>query len=425
MSGQAQPDRSPTPTSIGVRGWMRGAFPVLDVLEARGGPDCARFVGGCVRSAIMAMPVADVDISTTLRPDHVLEALESAGVKAVPTGLIHGTITAVVEGRSYEVTTLRRDVSTDGRRATVAFTEDWAEDAERRDFRLNALYADREGQVYDPTGGGLEDAQAGRVIFVGDAETRVREDYLRILRFFRFQALCGRGEPDAAALAACNTLKDGLRQLSAERVAKELLKLLEVDDPRPAVRSMAAIGVLPLVLPEAASLLRFERLVAIETEQLFETPDPDLRLAAAIAPGKADAAGARLKLSTAQRERLVAAEDDGLVRIVSWMSPREARRAVYRLGARTFRDRVMLAWADDPRPVTTPQWRGLLALGATWSPPAFPITGEQILASGAPEGPLVGRIRKEVEDWWIDQDFPDDPLSAVERLKAVAQGLAY
>jgi poly(A) polymerase len=425
LNGQARREDGATEASIGMRSWMRPAFPVLDALEARGGPDCARFVGGCVRGAVMNMPVADVDIATTLRPDHVLEALEAAGLRAEPTGLIHGTVTAVVQGEGYEVTTLRRDVTTDGRRATVAFTESWAEDAERRDFRLNALYADREGRVYDPAGGGLEDAREGRVVFVGDPETRIREDYLRILRFFRFQALCGRGEPDAAALAACNALKEGLHQLSAERVAKELLKLFEAPDPRHVLRAMGAVGALPIVLPEATSLLRFENLVGIETEQLYEDPDAELRLAAAIAPGRAEAAGARLKLSTAQRDRLVAAEDDGLVRIVSWMSPREARRAVYRLGGRTFRDRVMLAWAADPRPVTTPQWRGLLMLGATWSPPPFPITGEQILAAGVPEGPLVGRVRKEVEDWWIDLDFIDDRLSAVERLKAVAQGLAY
>ena len=426
MSVQAQPAADgPAEASIGVRGWMREAFPVLDALEAAGGPDCARFVGGCVRDAVAGAPVADVDLATTLRPDQAMEALEAAGLRVVPTGLIHGTVTAVVEGRSYEVTTLRRDVTTDGRRATVAFTDDWREDAKRRDFRLNALYADRAGRVYDPLGGGLEDARQGRVIFAGEPETRIREDYLRILRFFRFHARSGRGEPDREALAACSALKDGLRQLSAERVQKELLKLLEVADPRAALRAMAAVGVLFIVLPEVVSLQRCERLVEIETEQLFADPDPELRLAAALAPGRAEAAGARLKLSTDQRERLLAAEDDGAVRIVSWLSPREARRAVYRLGPQTFRARVLLAWAADPRPVVTPQWRSLLSLGQTWTAPAFPITGEQILAAGVPEGPLVGRVRAEVEDWWIDLDFPDDPLAAVERLKAVAQGLAY
>jgi poly(A) polymerase len=279
----------------------------------------------------------------------MIAALEAAGLRAEPTGLVHGTVTAVVKGRSYEVTTLRRDVSTDGRRATVAFTESWREDAERRDFRLNALYADREGRVYDPLGGGLEDARAGRVVFAGDPRTRIVEDYLRILRFFRFQAACGRGEPDREALAACAALKEGLLQLSAERVAKELLKLMEAHDPREAVRLMAVSGVLTIVLPEAGPLTRFDRLVEIETEQLFEN-DPELRLAALL-PDDAETvavAGARLRLSNALRDRLLALLP-GEVRIVSWLSPREARRAVYRLGPQAFRDRVKLAWAGDPR----------------------------------------------------------------------------
>jgi poly(A) polymerase len=413
-----------TDVTIGARPWMRGATPVLDALEAAGGPDCARFVGGCVRAALLNQSVHDVDLSTTLRPDAAMEALEAAGIRVEPTGLIHGTVTAITDGGTYEVTTLRRDVSTDGRRATVAFTDDWAEDAERRDFRINALYCDREGRVFDPTGGGLEDARAGRVVFVGDAATRIQEDYLRILRFFRFQAACGRGEADREALTACAQNKEGLLILSAERVAKELLKLLEVEDPRPAVRMMAATGVLTVVLPEAGPLGRFERLVEVETEQLFET-DPELRLAAMLTPGKAEAAAVRLKLSTAQRERLAATELGGGTRIVSWLSPREARRAVYRLGAQAFRDRVKLAWAADPRPVTTPQWRGLLMLGQTWTAPVLPLGGEQVMAAGVPKGPLVGRVLREVEDWWVDLDFPDDPLAVVERLKAVAQGMAY
>lgn len=411
-----------TQESIGVRPWMTGAFPVLDALAAAGGE--TRFVGGCVRAAVMNQAVADVDLSTTLRPDETLAALEAAGLRAEPTGLIHGTVTAVLPGGTYEVTTLRRDVSTDGRRATVAFTEDWAEDAERRDFRLNALYADREGRLFDPTGEGLADARAGRVVFVGDPDTRIQEDYLRILRFFRFHAGCGRGEADAAGVAACARHKEGLLKLSAERISKELLKLLGVDDPVPSVRLMAATGVLTVVLPEAGPLERLARLVAIESEQLFET-DADLRLAALARPGQAEAAAVRLKLSTAQKERFAALDGDGGVRIVSWLSPREARRAVYRLGAQAFRDRVKLAWADDPRPVTTPQWRALLMLGQTWSPPPFPMSGDQVLAAGVPSGPLVGQVLKEVEDWWVDLDFIDDPLSAVERLKAVAQGLAY
>lgn len=410
--------------NIGTPPWMQAAGPVLDALEAAGGPDCARFVGGCVRNALIRRPITDVDISTKLRPDAVLTALRAAGLRAEPTGIEHGTVTAIHRGQPFEVTTLRRDVETDGRRAVVAFAEDWAKDAQRRDFRLNALYADRTGRVHDPVGEGIADALAGRIVFVGDAETRVREDYLRILRFFRLRAWYGRGEPDAAALAACAGLKDGLARLSAERVSSELIKLLAADDPREAVRLAEGAGVLATVLPEAAGLERFERLVGIERDQLFEN-EPEVRLAALLPgdPGVTAKVAKRLKLSNALRDRLVAAAT-GEVRVISWMSPRETRRAVYRLGRRTFRDRVKLAWAADTRPRTTPQWRALLALGESWTPPAPPVTGEQVVAAGLPPGPLVGQALREMEAWWIDLDFVADELAAVERLKTIVQGLA-
>ena len=409
--------------SIGQPPWMKrpATRAVMAALAAKGGPDCARFVGGCIRNTLVKRPVDDIDIATTLTPDEVIEALATANLRSVPTGVDHGTVTAIADGKPYEITTLRRDVETDGRRAVVAFSKDWNEDAERRDFRLNALYADMEGTVFDPTGGGVEDAHAGRIVFVGDAETRIREDYLRILRFFRFFAWYGKGEPDAEALRACAALKDGMASLAAERIQKELLKLLAADDPRPAVRLMAATGVLSQVLPAAGSLARFETLVEIETEQLFEN-DAELRLAALLPPEAARETANALRLSNAQKERLIAAAADE-PRIVSWLSPKEARRAVYRLGQRTFADRVKLAWAASSK--AAPQWRALLMLGQTWTPPAFPLTGDEIMAAGVPKGPLVGQVRREVEDWWIDSDFIDDKLSIVERLKAVAQGLAY
>jgi poly(A) polymerase len=413
--------------SIGQPAWMRAdkTRAVMAALEAAGGAGCARFVGGCVRNALIGEKVADIDIATTLEPKAVIAALEAAGLKAVPTGVDYGTVTAVSGGTPFEITTLRRDVETDGRRAVVAFTTDWAEDAQRRDFRLNALYADAEGRVFDPVGGGVEDARARRIVFVGDPETRILEDGLRILRFFRFLAWYGRGEPDAAALAACEALKDRLTGLSAERVSGELLKLLAADDPRLAVRLMAATGILPIVLPLAHGLTRFEALVGIETELLF-TCDADLRLAALLPddPQAGRATADALRLSNAQRERLVGALGTE-PRIVSWMSPRETRRAVYRLGAETFCDRVMLAWAGSPRPATTVQWRALIPMARTWPRPTLPLTGDEVMAAGVPRGPLVGQVMREVEDWWIDQDFIDDKLSVVERLKAVAQGLAY
>ncbi len=413
--------------SIGTPGWMRldKTRAVMAALEAVGGAGCARFVGGCVRNTLTGHPVADIDIATVLEPPVVIAALEAAGLKAVPTGVDHGTVTAVSGGKPYEITTLRRDVETDGRRAVVAFTTDWAEDAQRRDFRLNALYADAQGTIFDPTGEGMADAKAGRIVFVGDAETRILEDALRILRFFRFQAWYGQGEPDAVALAACEGLRDRLTGLSAERVSSELLKILAADDPRTVVRLMAATGILPLILPLARGISRFEALVAIETEQLF-TCDAELRLAALLPDDPASGAetAQALRLSNALRDRLVAALGTE-PRIVSWLSPRETRRAVYRLGAAAFCDRVMLAWAASPRPAAGVQWRALLPMAQSWPRPALPLTGDEVVAAGVPRGPLVGQVMREVEAWWIDHDFIDDKLSVVERLKAVAQGMAY
>ena len=398
---------------------------VIAALEAPGGPGCARFVGGCVRNTLMGKPIDDIDIATTLTPDQVIEALRAAGLRAVPTGVDHGTVTAISGGKPYEVTTLRRDVETDGRRAVVSFTQDWDEDAQRRDFRFNALYVDSHGRLYDPTGEGVNDAREGRVVFVGDPMTRIREDYLRIPRFFRFHAWYGRGEANQEALAACKALKDGVEGLAAERIQKELLKLLAADDPRAALRLMAATSVLSSILPVVTSLARFEGLMTIQTEQLFEN-DPELRLAALIPddPKIALELAERLRLSNALKDRLVAAAGKS-PRIVSWMSPRETRRAVYVLGARTFADRVKLAWAGADRTAATPQWRGLLALGESWTPPPFPLTGEEILKAGVPHGPMVGEVRREVETWWIDQDFIEDKFSVIERLKAVAQGMAF
>jgi poly(A) polymerase len=412
--------------SIGQRPGMTAAetAAVMDALEAAGGADCARYVGGCVRNTLLGKPVSDIDIATRLTPDQVTAALKAAKLKAVPTGVEHGTVTAISGGRPFEITTLRRDVATDGRRAVVAFTQDWSEDARRRDFTLNALYAQRDGTLFDPTGHGVADCRAGRIVFVGEAEHRVAEDYLRILRFFRFFAWYGSGPADAAALAACEALKGELKTLSAERVSKELLKLLAADDPREAVGLMARTGVLAEVLPAPIDLARFEGLVVIEDETLFET-DPVLRLAALLPDDQGAAQFAeRLRLSNAERDRIAAALAP-TPEFKSWMSPREIRRTLYRLGAQAFRDRAKLAWARADRTAATPQWRGMIALGEGWSPPAFPLSGEDVIAAGVPKGPMIGRVLREVEEWWIDHDFIDDKMSTVEKLKSVAQGMAF
>ncbi len=410
--------------SIASAPWLstpetRAAMAALDAAR----PGGSRFVGGCVRNALMGRGVDDIDIATQLTPDQTIEAAKKAGLAAHPTGIDHGTITIVANHHPFEVTTLRRDVSTDGRHATVAFTESWDEDAQRRDFRLNALYADASGQVFDPTGGGIEDARGGRVIFVGDAETRIREDYLRILRFFRFNAWYGQGALDAAGLAACEKHRDGLAQLSAERVWKEIKKLLDAPDPRAAIAALVGAGIDRIVVPEVTEKARKMRLLTLESELLL-SHDPITRLAAAL-PNQ-DAARAlaqRLKLSNDERVRLVAALGDD-VRIVSYLSMRDVRRALYRLGAETFKDRVMLAWAGEASDKAVPQWQALLALADSYVRPTLPLTGDDVKAAGVPPGPKIGQVLREVEDWWIDADFPDDKLSIVERLKAVAQGMS-
>jgi poly(A) polymerase len=411
--------------ALATQPWMTATATrrVMAALEAAGGTDCARFVGGCVRNAIIGRPVDDIDIATTLEPKAVMQALRAGGLNGHPTGIEHGTITAVSNGRPFEITTLRRDVETDGRRAVVAFTTDWNEDAARRDFRLNALYAGADGTLYDPTGGGLEDARAGRIVFVGEPAMRIREDALRILRFFRFLAWYGRGEPDPEGLAACAALRDLTLSLSAERVSAELQKLFAAEDPRPAVRLMADAGVLALILPEAANPGRFWRIVDAEAAAFLE-PDPLLRLAALLPddPVVGEAVAQRLRLSNAQRDRLKEALKPE-PRLVCKASPKETRALVYRMGLGAFKDRVLLSWAGSDQ-ATAVQWLALLALANNWERPLFPLTGTEVMAAGAPKGPLVGKVLQDVEAWWIENDFPDDEQALTARVKAVVQGLA-
>jgi len=359
-------------------------------------------------------PELDIDIATPLLPAEVIAALEAAGLKAVPTGIEHGTITAVAKGRPFEITTLRRDVETDGRRAVVAFTQDWAQDAARRDFRLNALYAEPDGRLHDPTGGGVEDAHAGRIVFVGEPELRIAEDYLRILRFFRFYAAYGRGEPDAAGLAACAALRQGLLGLSGERTAKELLKLLAAPDPRPALAAMAAADVLGVLLPGVDDLERLNGLVEIEGD----APDPALRLAALLPDDRERvlAGIARLRLANATRDRLLAACSDETALAADMPVP-AARAAIYRLGRATFTDRIQLAWAGAPSHESA-AWATLLTLAETWTPPPFPLTGADIKTLGIAEGPKVGELRRALEAWWIAQDFAPDRNAALAELRA-------
>lgn len=381
---------------------------VMAALEAEGGPDVARFVGGCVRNSLMGLPVSDIDIATRLQPQSVMAALKAAGLKAVPTGLDHGTVTAVADSQPFEITTLRRDVTTDGRRATVAFTTDWAEDAGRRDFHINALYADGEGRVFDPTGQGLADIEARRVAFVGDAGRRIREDRLRILRFFRFHAWYGAGEPDAAGLVACVEEADGLGELSAERVSKELLKLLAAPDPVPTVEVMARSGILGRLLPEAGTLEAFRAMAAV-------TGDPLLRLSSLL-PGSAEAldtAARGLRLSNREMARL-----QGLIGPVpdlDALEDRQVRAMVYGEGKQAVADRLVQALAQ--KPALRGRYDALVDLVQTWPVPRLPVGGREVAALGVAPGPETGALLKAFEAGWVAADFPVN--GHVERLKAL------
>ncbi|HEY4942805.1 MAG TPA: CCA tRNA nucleotidyltransferase [Rhizomicrobium sp.] len=405
------PKRNPWMTAVETRA----------VLDALGG--AGRFVGGAVRNALLGREVADIDIATPLTPDDVTRRLSAAGLGAVPTGIAHGTVTAIANGKPYEVTTLRRDVATDGRRAVVAFTTDWALDAQRRDFTMNALYADANGEIFD-TVGGVADLNAGRVRFVGDATTRIREDYLRILRLFRFHAWYGKGEIDSEAIQAAGKERAGLKKLPGERVQKEMLRLLEAEQPGEAIRLMAASGVLVEVLPTGLNRPRLEQLAKVDADAFFQ-PDGLLRLAALLPNAdEAKYVSEEWRLSNAQATRLIDVAE-AKEKIVSYLSIKEVRKLLYRLGAQRFRDRVFIKWAEDPKATNAVNWRMLLEVGATWERPKFPLSGREVMLAGVPEGPLIGRILEEVEDWWIDADFIEDEFSLAERLKAVVQATAY
>lgn len=379
--------------------WMIAAQRVMDALEAAQ-PGSARFVGGCVRNALLGEPVADIDIATQLTPDRVEQVVRAAGIAVHPTGIEHGTLTLVADHKPFEVTTLRRDVETDGRRAVVAFTTDWTEDAQRRDFRMNALYVDRDGVVHDPTGGGLDDVAARRIVFVGDPDTRIREDYLRILRFFRFQAWYARETPDAAGLEACGRLRAGLDSISAERIWMETKKLLAAPQPMPSMRAMEASGVMAQLFPEWKGLELLDRLVAL-TRNGDIAADPMQRMLALFWKDEAAVRAVcnRLKLSNDERYRLNRAAGDQSA--LEGATPAQVRAAIYRSGVQVVKDRAALALAGS----AAAHWRTVLSAADSWSPPTMPLTGADLLAAGLVTGPMVGKALKSAEEAWISSDF--------------------
>lgn len=367
-------------------------------------PGCARFVGGCVRNALLGEPVADIDIATQLTPDLVHKAMIKAGIAVHPTGVEHGTLTVVADHQPFEVTSLRQDVETDGRRATVVFTDDWALDAQRRDFRMNALYVSIAGELFDPTGGGLDDISSRRIVFVGDPETRIREDYLRILRFFRFQAWYGRSMIDMPGLEACAQLREGLGEISVERIWAETRKLMGAPQPLVAMHAMEDSGVLHELFPEAKGLELLAKLVGLEMREAL-APDPMARFLSLFWK-EADAVSAvasRLKMSNEERQRLNWAVRDETP-LWGGVTEHEVRAALYRAGEQVIRDRIMLEWASDG----SPDWRDVHSQARTWRRPVIPVAGADLLALGVTEGPAIGQMLRRMEEAWIESDFTLD-----------------
>lgn len=383
---------------------------VMKALTADG--DLARFVGGCVRDALVGRSIRDIDIATPLSPQRVTELLNKAGLKAVPTGIEHGTITAVAEGKGIEVTTLRLDLETDGRRAKVAFTDDWQADAARRDLTINALFADADGAVHDYFGG-LPDLSAGRVRFVGDPAQRITEDYLRLLRFFRFHADYAANGFDMAAIEAARALAPNLKSLSGERLRQETLRLLTAQRGPEVWGEMLSLGIVQHYLPWATTLDRLRSVAELEHQHGLAA-DAIRRLAALTMTGCGQQVATTLKLSRADGERMVALD-----------APREpfdagsdpaTRRQIYQWGNDGALDRLLLDWpeAEEGR-----LGRAALNLIQSWPKPAFPVAGADIVKFGVPKGPRVGEILRAVENWWIAADFEPDRAACLARAHAL------
>jgi poly(A) polymerase len=404
--------------SMASEPWLRDETVqhVLAVLAARGGG--ARIVGGAVRNALMNRPVTDIDIATDQLPDQVISLAKKAGIKSVPTGYDHGTVTLVIDGQSFEVTSLRRDVETDGRHATVAFTSDWEQDAFRRDFTMNALYCDAEGRLYDPVGG-YEDILAGKVRFIGGGRQRIAEDYLRSLRFFRFFAQYGKGDADPDSLDACRRETAGLRKLAAERIHTELMKLLVAPRAGEAARLMSQIDLftgldLGRALPDD-----LDHLIALENSCHMEPGGPR-RLWVLLGGGtypesRAEMLAGRLRLSTNERTRLNDMARD--IRLSPDMDEMHRHAALYRLGRDRYEDYALLGWVEDGATADDENWRQLVMLPQNWPVPVFPLRGRDVVAAGAAKGPVVGRILADLEQWWLEQGFPDDEARLRGRLR--------
>ncbi len=387
--------------------WLRDGALARLLAALDGDGEEARVVGGAVRNALLGEPIGDIDIATTALPDEIIKRAQAQGFKTVPTGIDHGTVTVVIEGRPFEVTTLREDVETFGRKARVAFGRDWKKDAERRDFTVNALSVTRDGTVHDYTGG-IDDLAKRRIRFIGDPAARIAEDYLRILRFFRFHAHYGEGLPDHAGFAACIAARAGLATLSRERVRMELLKLLLGRHAVPVLAVMSECGLLISVLGGVALLASFSNLTKIEHAAGIH-PDAVRRLGAlaVFVPDDAQRLSEKLRLSNVESERLASMGEHWRA-LTPDPSGKSARAVLYRLGPERFTDRVLIAWSRSQAGIKDPNWRALLELPQHWIIPVFPIKAADFMARGVEKGPALGAALAAAEDAWIAADFPAD-----------------
>jgi len=415
-------------TSIAHQDWFQDAAlqRVLKLLNSDGGE--ARIAGGAVRNALMGHPINDADIATTLLPQAVITRAEAAGIKAVPTGIDHGTVTLVVDGRPFEVTTLRRDAETDGRRATVVFGTDWQEDAERRDLTINGLYADKDGNVIDLVGG-LADIETKTVRFIGEAAARIAEDYLRILRFFRFFAWYGGGRPDAEGLRACVRGRSGLKTLSAERVWSEMKKILAAEDPGRALLWMRQTGILTDIIPESEKWGIDTIPALIEAEQsLGWSPEPLLRLVAIIPPDAARLEGLAERLRLSKAEAGFLQQWASAPTIPDEVTDAVFARLLYRHGVAGLIARLKLSLAStrmqarthDAAMLRAARLSTLLGLAERFEKPQFPLSGADVLKAGLPAGPKVGELLAVLENQWVDMNFSLSRDRLLERLETLA-----
>ncbi len=411
--------------------WMRarGVVAIFDALEKyAGSSDTVRFVGGCVRNALMECLVGDIDLATQLEPKAVMAALEAAKIRSIPTGLAHGTVTAVIDKTPYEITSLRRDIKTDGRHAVVEYTTDWGQDAQRRDLTMNALYADFGGQIYDPTGQGLDDLAAKRFAFVGDADARVQEDYLRILRFFRFLAWYGEGgygeggKPEASALTACRENRSGLKQLSAERVWIEIKKILRAPDPSRVMRIMLTQGILETILPEASNVEGLELIVPLMAKRSNQA-DPLLRLMAMASRDPLSTAllCKRMKMSKAESARLMAWAMDATP-LDPNMDERAKKIALYTGGKQAVSDRALLRAAgamegSEEDPIISARWAEFADIATVWEMPEFPLKGKDLIKAGVEPGEAMGKKLAALKALWVRSGFTVDREKLLMALK--------